>query len=106
MKNITIDNKYAVKHFIEKKSYCDLYTGKSNLDGSLVSLSIYNASKISRDDLDENGDLKEVGFLKLGIKGLPKLIGIGEFTHDLEKYVFQSLSNDNLYQQIIKTNSY
>ena len=27
-------------------------------------------------------------------------------THDLEKYLFQSLSEDNLYQQIIKTNNY
>ena len=35
------------------------------LDSKLVNINIYNAGKISRDDLDENGNLREIGFLKM-----------------------------------------
>ena len=30
--------------------------------------------------------MREIGFLKLGIAGFPKLMGFGEFTYNLEKY--------------------
>ncbi len=86
LKDITIKNKYKVKHFIESTSFCDVYTAQEKDSSRLITLSIYNASKISRDDLDDNGDLREVGFLKLGIKGFSTFIGFGEFSNDMEKY--------------------
>ena len=86
LKNYIVNDKYRIKHFIESTSFCDVYTAQSLSDNTLVSLSIYNAAKISRDDLDDNGDLREINFLKMGITGFPKLIGFGDFSHDLEKY--------------------
>ena len=86
LKKIFINDKYKVKHFIESNSFCDIYTANDQESSQLVTLSIYNASKISRDDLDDSGDLREIGFLKLGIAGFPKLMGFGEFTYNLEKY--------------------
>lgn len=86
LKKIFINDKYKVKHFIESNSFCDIYTATDQESSQLVTLSIYNASKISRDDLDDSGDLREIGFLKLGIAGFPKLMGFGEFTYNLEKY--------------------
>ncbi len=86
LKNITINEKYELTHFIENTSFCAIYNAKDLSDGSLVSISIYNAAKISRDDLDNDGELREINFLKSGIYGLPKLIGFGDFTHELEKY--------------------
>lgn len=86
LKKIFINDKYKVKHFIESNSFCDIYTATDQESSQLVTLSIYNASKISRDDLDDSGDLREIGFLKLGIAGFPKLMGFGEFSYNLEKY--------------------
>ena len=86
LKKIFINDKYKVNHFIESNSFCDIYTATDQESSQLVTLSIYNASKISRDDLDDSGDLREIGFLKLGIAGFPKLMGFGEFTYNLEKY--------------------
>ena len=86
LKNIIINDEYKIKHFIESTTFCDVYTAKSISSNKLVSLSIYNSAKISRDDLDEGGDLREISFLKIGINGFPKLIGFGEFNHDLERY--------------------
>ena len=68
LKKIFINDKYKVKHFIESNSFCDIYTANDQESSQLVTLSIYNASKISRDDLDDSGDLREIGFLKLGIR--------------------------------------
>ncbi|MDC0204762.1 AAA family ATPase [Flavobacteriales bacterium] len=86
LKNIIISERYKVKHFIDVNDYCELYTAQEITSSQLVSLAIYNASKISKDDLDENNDLREIGFLKLGIDGFPKLMGFGKFSHDLEEY--------------------
>ncbi|MEO0038339.1 MAG: hypothetical protein RIQ59_1550 [Bacteroidota bacterium] len=86
LKNITINNTYKIKHFIEKTSFCDIYSATEISSTKLVNISIYNASKIARDDLDEEGNLKEIGFLGLGVDGFPKLIGFGDFSHDLERY--------------------
>ena len=86
LKNITINDKYKVKHFIESTSFCDIYTAQDQDSSRLITLSVYNASKISRDDLDDNGDLREIGFLKLGIEGFPKFMGFGEFSNNMEKY--------------------
>ena len=86
LKNIIINDKYKVKHFIESTSFCEVYSGEELQEKSLVTLSIYNSSKISRDDLDENGNLREVNFLETGITGLPKLMGFGEFNYELEKF--------------------
>ena len=86
LKNILISDRYKIKHFIESTSFCDIYTAVDQDTSQLISLSVYNASKISIDDLDENNDLREIGFLKLGIDGFPKLIGFGNFSHKIEKY--------------------
>ncbi|MBP6754763.1 MAG: AAA family ATPase [Bacteroidia bacterium] len=86
LKNSLINNTYKIKHFIETTSFCDIYTAIDQTTSKLVNVSIYNASKIGRDDLDEEGILKEIGFLELGIDGFPKLIGFGDFSHELERY--------------------
>ena len=86
LKNITINDKYKVKHFIESTSFCDIYTAQDQDSSRLITLSVYNDSKISRDDLDDNGDLREIGFLKLGIEGFPTFMGFGEFSNNMEKY--------------------
>ena len=36
--------------------------------------------------MDDNGDLREIGFLKLGIEGFPTFMGFGEFSNNMEKY--------------------
>lgn len=86
LKNIIINDTYKIKHFIEKTSFCDIYSATEISSSKLVNISIYNASKIARDDFDEDGNLKEIGFLGLGVDGFPKLIGFGDFSHDLERY--------------------
>lgn len=86
IKGILINDKYKIKHFIESNSFCDIYTAQDQESSQLVTLSVYNASKISRDDLDDNGILREVGFLNLGIEGFPTLMGFGEFSYKMEKY--------------------
>lgn len=86
LSDITISNRYKLKHYVESNSFCDIYTAIDLDTEQLVSLSVYDASKISRDDLDENNDLREIGFLKLGVDGLPKLIGFGDFSHNMESF--------------------
>ncbi len=85
-KGYIINQKYEIKHFIDSFTFCETYSAKNLEDSKLVNISIYNASKISRDDLDKRGDLKEISFLKLGILGLPTLIDHGEFNDKLEKF--------------------
>ena len=60
-----INNKYEIKHFVDSFTYCKTYSAKNLKDSKLVNISIYNASKISRDDLDMDGNLKEISFLKI-----------------------------------------
>jgi len=86
LKNITINDKYKVKHFIESTSFCDVYTAQENGSDKFVSISIYKDKEIAKDDLDTNGDLREIGFLKLGIDGLPMLMGFGDFSHKTQRY--------------------
>ena len=86
LKGVNIKTRYRIKHFIEATSFCHLYTALDLESSKLVSLSVYTASKIARDDLAEDGNLKELGFLELAIDGFPKLLGYGEFSHNLEKY--------------------
>ena len=86
LKNVQIKTIYKIQHFIENTSFCSIYTGVDLDTSNLVNLNIYNASKIARDDLDEDGNFRELEFLKLAIDGFPKLLSFGEFTHKLEKY--------------------
>jgi len=86
LKNIVINDVYKIKHFIETTPFCDIYTAADQTTSKIVNISIYNASIIARDDLDDEGNLKEIGFLGLGIDGFPKLIGFGEFSFELERY--------------------
>jgi transitional endoplasmic reticulum ATPase len=89
-KGYIISDKYEIKHFIDSFSFCETYSAKSLKNSKLVNINIYNASKISRDDLDNDGNLKEISFLKLGISGLPILIEHGEFNYELEKFRYIS----------------
>ena len=86
LKSITINDKYKVKHFIESTSFCDVYTAQENGSDKFVSISIYKDKEIAKDDLDTNGDLREIGFLKLGIDGFPMLMGFGDFSHKTQRY--------------------
>lgn len=86
LKNVKIKNFYKINHFIESTSFCDLYTALDLESSNLVNLSIYKASQIARDDLAEDGSLRELEFLKIAIDGFPKLLGFGEFSYNLEKY--------------------
>ena len=86
LKNIIVNDKYKIKHFIDSSEFCEVYSANELSSNKLVLFNVYNAAKISRDDLDENDDLREIGFLKLGIDGFPKLLGVGSFAHEMEKY--------------------
>ncbi len=86
LKNVQIKTSYQIKHFIEQTSFCTLYTGIDLESSKLVNLSIYKSSKIARDDIGDDGNLKELDFLKFAIEGFPKLLSFGDFTHNLEKY--------------------
>ena len=86
LKGIEIKNLYKVKHFVEKTSYCELYSGIDLSTSKMINLSIYKNSEIASDDLDENGNLKEIQFLELGFEVFPKLLTFGEFSHNSEEY--------------------
>ena len=86
LKGVNIKTRYKIKYFIEATPFCYLYTALDLESSKLVSLSVYKASKIARDDLGEDGNLKELGFLELAIDGFPKLLGFGEFSYNMEKY--------------------
>ncbi len=83
-----LSKKYEIKHFIDSFTYFDTYSAQSLNESKLVNISIYNSSKIPRDHLDKEGNLKEISFLQKGISGLPVLIDQGEFTYKLEKFRF------------------
>lgn len=89
-KGYIINNEYEIKHFIDSFTYCKTYSAKNLKDSKLVNISIYNASKISRDDIDDDGNLQEISFLKLSKRGLVTLIDYGEFSYKLEKYRYIS----------------
>jgi serine/threonine protein kinase len=86
LKNVQIKTSYKIKHLIEETSFCTIYTGIDLNTSKLVNLNIYKASKIARDDLGADGNLRELSFLKLGVEGFPKLLSFGEFTNEVEKY--------------------
>ena len=88
LKNVQIKTLYKINHFIEQTSYCAIYTGLDLETSKLVNLSVYKASKIALDDVGEDGNLRELEFLKLAIDGFPKLLSFGNFTHNLEKYQY------------------
>ena len=89
LKNIEINDKYTLKHFIESTSFCDVYTAQENGSDRFVSVSVYKDKEIAKDDLDDNGNLREIGFLKLGIDGFPMLIGFGDFLHKTHIYHYE-----------------
>ena len=101
-----INNKFEIKHLIDSFTYCETYSAKNLKDSKLVNISIYNASKISRDDLDNDGNLKEISFLKLGISGLPNLIDHGEFSNEFEKFRYicsEFISGESALDRIKRT---
>lgn len=86
LKGIEIKNLYLVKHFVEKTLYCEIYSGTEVSSSKMVNLYVYKSSEIAKDDLDENGNLKEIQFLELGIDVFPKLITFGDFNHESVEY--------------------
>lgn len=86
LKGIEIKNLYLVKHFVEKTPYCEIYSGTEVSSSKMVNLYVYKSSEIAKDDLDENGNLKEIQFLELGIDVFPKLITFGDFNHESVEY--------------------
>ena len=88
LKGIEINNLYKVKHFIEKTSYCEVYSAIEIATSSMVNLSVYKKSEIAIDDLDENGNLKEIQFLEIGIDAFPKLKTFGDFDDLGETYSY------------------
>ena len=88
LKGIEINNLYKVKHFIEKTSYCEVYSAIEIATSSMVNLSVYKKSEIAIDDLDEDGNLKEIQFLEIGIDAFPKLKTFGDFDDLGETYSY------------------
>jgi len=87
-KTYLIDSQYEIKHFIESTSFCELYSAKDINTDKQVSISVYNAAKISRNDLDSDGNLREVDFLIKSIKRFPKYLDNGEFIKGVDKFHF------------------
>ena len=86
LKGIEINNLYKVDHFIEKTDFCEIYTGTDITSSKIINLSIYKDSEIADDDLDEDGNLKEIQFLEIGIDAFPKLVTFGDFNNNSDKY--------------------
>ena len=108
LKNIIVNDKYKIKHFIDSSEFCEVYSANELSSNKLVLFNVYNAAKISRDDLDENDDLREIGFLKLGIDGFPKLLGVGSFAHEMEKYRYiatEFISGESVLDRIKRNGS-
>ena len=108
LKDIIVSDKYKIKHFIDSSEFCEIYSASELSSGKLVFFNVYNAAKISRDDLDENDDLREIGFLKLGIDGFPKLVGFGSFAHQMEKYRYiatEFISGESVLDRIKRNGS-
>lgn len=87
-KTYQIDSQYEIKHYIESTSFCELYSAIDIKTKKPVNIGVYNAAKISRNDLDSDGNLREVGFLKKSIKGFPKYLDDGEFIKGVDKFRF------------------
>ena len=107
--NSLINSKYKIIHFIERTSFCEIYTAE-NIDlKEQICLNVYNAAKISRDDLDKEGALREIGFLKMSIKGFPKYIDDGTFQKDFDSYRYiatQMIGGESVMDRIKRTGPY
>lgn len=106
LKNVRIKSLYEIKHFIEKTSYCEVYSGIDLSNNKPIGLSIYNAEKIARDDIGPNGELREIEFLEMGIEGFPKLLSYGSFLHDAEKYRYiatEFISGESVMDRLRRT---
>ena len=88
LKGIEINNLYKIKHFIEKTSYCEVYSAIETATSSMVNLSVYKKSEIAIDDLDEDGNFKEIQFLEIGMDAFPKLKTFGDFEFNGETFSY------------------
>ena len=108
-KKYQINSRYEIKHFIENTSFCEVYTVVDLTSKKQHSISVYNAAKISRDDIDSNGELREIGYLKMAIKGFPKYVDSGEFLKGVEKYryiVSEFISGESVKDRIARKGPY
>ncbi len=106
LKGIEINNLYKIKHFIEKTSYCEVYSAIETATSSMVNLSVYKKSEIASDDLDEDGNLKEIQFLEIGIDAFPKLKTFGDFEFNGETYSYiatEFIVGESLSDRITRT---
>lgn len=102
-KKFVINELYEVKYFIEKTTFCEIYSVVNLESGELLTMNLYNAAKVARDDFDENGTLREISFLKLRIKGLPIYYTDGEFKTKDTKYIYyltQYISGESVLDRI------
>ena len=102
-KGFLIADNYEVAHFIELTSFCEIYSLKSRKDSKLYTLNLYNAAKIARDDLDKNGKLLEIGFLKMRIKGLPSFVNEGQIKDSgvlYHYYITDFISGESVLDRI------
>ena len=107
--NSLINSKYKIIHFIERTSFCEIYTAENIDSKKQICLNVYNAAKISRDDLDKEGALREIGFLKMSIKGFPKYIDDGTFQKDFDSYRYiatQMIGGESVMDRIKRTGPY
>lgn len=81
-----VAEKYKIKNFVEETSFCNIYSAVDLTASNLVSMYVYKASLIAKDDLDDNNNFKEIEFLGLGVEGFPRLLGFGDFVVNAEKY--------------------
>ena len=88
LKGIEINKLYNVKHFVEKTSYCEVYSASEIATSAMVNLSIYKKSEIADDDLDNDGNLREIQFLEIGIDAFPKLKTFGDFKYENIDYSY------------------
>ena len=88
LKGTEINNIYEIKHFIEKTAYCEVYSAIETATSSMVNLAIYKKSEIASDDLDQDGNLKEIQFLEIGIDAFPKLKTFGDFEFNGETFSY------------------
>ena len=71
-----VAEKYKIKNFVEETSFCNIYSAVDLTASNLVSMYVYKASLIAKDDLDDNNNFKEIEFLGLGVEGFPRLLSV------------------------------
>ena len=93
-KDYIISDRYKIQHFIEDRLYCENYTAEDLSTSKMVSIAIYNASKIAREEFP-NYDVTVRGAISIGrrladplaelVKIDAKSIGVGQYQHEFDQ---------------------